>query len=93
MPDITSITSSDEKKFTVEVIEEPRFTVIVNDEAPLAVEVVEQPASSVSVFLPGIQGVAGPTGPTGPVGPTGDPGIVVSPTPPANTSKIWVDNS
>lgn len=39
------------------------------------------------------KGPKGDVGPAGPVGPTGDPGVVVQPTPPSDTTLIWVDNS
>lgn len=32
-------------------------------------------------------------GPAGPQGPPGDPGVHVGPTPPSDTSLIWVDTS
>jgi hypothetical protein len=41
----------------------------------------------------GPKGDTGSTGPQGPEGSDGDPGIVISPTPPLNTSVLWADES
>lgn len=39
------------------------------------------------------KGPKGDTGPAGPKGDTGDPGVYVGPTPPSDTSLLWVDTS
>lgn len=41
----------------------------------------------------GVQGLTGVTGPTGITGPQGEQGIIISASPPANTSLLWLDTS
>lgn len=60
------------------------------------VEITKNVQDTVTVTARGPQGEQGPVGPQGPQGPQGiqgDPGIVVSLTPPADTSLFWADIS
>jgi hypothetical protein len=43
--------------------------------------------------IPGPVGPQGPIGVAGPTGPIGPTAIVVGPTPPSDTSLLWVDTS
>lgn len=70
-------------------------TIVKLVQRPSVVKVVYNDQTVKMIVKAGVGGVGpqGPIGPMGPQGPDGDPGVVVSPIPPADHTKIWVDSA
>lgn len=61
------------------------MTTIINGNPAVDVEIVKE--------SPVLLTQSGGVGPPGPKGDTGNPGVFVGPTPPSDTSLLWVDTS